>query len=103
MNKEKTPQEIVGARVRIARLARNLNQVQLADQIQSSQNYISDLEKGKTDPKLTMLLKLADALGVSVDWLAMQELPARSLFAAEPRESYEVESKNTAAKRRKAA
>lgn len=75
MEKQKTAQQILGARVRLARLARNLNQRQLADLIHSSQNYISDLEKGKMDPKLTMLLKLADALGVTVDWQMFRLTP----------------------------
>lgn len=45
---------------------KGMTQSALAERAGISPSYLSQLEKGKRDPKLTMLTQLANALGVPV-------------------------------------
>lgn len=47
----------------------------LAKHLRVSEIGLARLERGARDPQLTTLLKLADALGVSLDELAGRESP----------------------------
>ena len=61
-------------RLRTTRLKRNLSQAALAEQIQTVQSHVSDLERGKRLAiEADTLLKLAKALGVSAEWLAGED------------------------------
>ncbi len=53
---------IVGQNVRLARLAAGLTQEQLADRSGFSQQYLSDLERGRRNPTVVSLWELAQAL-----------------------------------------
>jgi transcriptional regulator with XRE-family HTH domain len=57
---------IFGQRLRELRLARDMTQRQLADGCGSNSPFISNLERGVKVPSLTMVLRLADALGCRV-------------------------------------
>lgn len=53
-----------GERVKHWRLARLWNQSDLAEHSGVSQDAISEIEKGKRQPRATTLAKLANALGI---------------------------------------
>ena len=56
---------LVGANIRMARLAAGMTQEELAERSGFSQQYISGLERGKRNPTIVSLYELAQALGVS--------------------------------------
>lgn len=70
----------IGERIREARKELGLNQVDLARKIGVSQPAVANWESGVHDPRRLMLVKIADALQVSADWLASG---ARSLVEAD--------------------
>lgn len=53
---------IFGRHLRELRVARGLSQQRLADMIDSTHAFISNMERGLTLPGLAMLRRLADAL-----------------------------------------
>jgi transcriptional regulator with XRE-family HTH domain len=55
--------KLVGMNVRRIRAARELTQEQLAERSGFSQQYISDLERGRRNPTVVSLYELAQALG----------------------------------------
>ena len=55
---------LVGRNAKKIRLARGLTQEQLAELSGFSQQYISDLERGRRNPTVVSLYELAQALGV---------------------------------------
>lgn len=63
----------LGNRIRDARVARGLSQVTLAELAGVSPQYLGQLERGLRDPSLGVAVRVARALGVSVDWLATGE------------------------------
>ena len=56
-------------RVKFARLNLGMKTVQLGEIIGVSANTISLYEREKCEPTMKTLIKLADALNVSLDWL----------------------------------
>ena len=56
---------LVGRNVARIRRAKGLSQEELAEQSGFSQQYLSDLERGKRNPTVVTLYELATALGVS--------------------------------------
>ena len=57
--------KIVGRNVRAARTERGMTQEQLSDVSGFSQQYISDLERGRHNPTIVSLYELALALSVT--------------------------------------
>jgi transcriptional regulator with XRE-family HTH domain len=57
--------KLVGRNVKRVRQEKGLTQEQLAELSGFSQQYISGLEKGRRNPTIVSLYKLATALGVS--------------------------------------
>ncbi len=57
--------KLVGQNVRRLRLARNLTQEQFAEISGFSQQYLSDLERGRRNPTVVSLYELASALSAS--------------------------------------
>jgi transcriptional regulator with XRE-family HTH domain len=57
--------KLVGRNVRRLRLAANMTQEQYAELPGFSQQYISDLERGRPNPIVVSLLELAASLGAS--------------------------------------
>lgn len=55
----------VGQNVRRARLALGLTQEQLAEQSGFSQQYLSDLERGRRNPTIVSLWELSQVLKVT--------------------------------------
>lgn len=57
----------IGKRVKIARIKADLNQEMLAEIIKVSPTHVSNIETGTTRVSLQAIVRLANALGVSVD------------------------------------
>ena len=57
--------KLIGRNVRAARVARGMTQEKLADISGFSQQYISDLERGRRNPTIVSLYELAQALRVT--------------------------------------
>lgn len=60
----------LGQRIRRAREARRQTQVELALAAGISQGYLSQLEQDEREPTLSIAVRLAAALGISLDDLA---------------------------------
>lgn len=59
----------LGQRIRKRREALNITQQELGQALGVTPQHISVVEKGKRAPSLNFLAKLADHLGVSIDYL----------------------------------
>lgn len=55
-----------GKRVRKARLELDLSQEELAHEADSNRTYISDMERGRRNPSIEVVERIAGALGVSM-------------------------------------
>lgn len=63
---------VVGENVKRLRLAAGLTQEQFAERSGFSQQYVSDLERGRRNPTVVSVFELAQALGVApADLLAV--------------------------------
>jgi transcriptional regulator with XRE-family HTH domain len=70
---------VFGKRLRELRIAQDLSQYALADLCGSHKPFISELERGVKVPSLTMILRLAQALGCRVyDLVDVFDQSARS-------------------------
>jgi transcriptional regulator with XRE-family HTH domain len=56
----------IGKKIREHRLLRNLNIKQLAERIECTASLISQIERGKSDPSISTLKKIAKALNVNI-------------------------------------
>jgi transcriptional regulator with XRE-family HTH domain len=56
---------LVGKNAKKLRIAKGLTQEEFAERSGISQQYISDLERGRRNPTVVSLYELAQALGVS--------------------------------------
>lgn len=65
----------IGRRIREERTRAGLSQIQLAELADSSMQYISLIETAKKKASLEMLLRIADALEVSVELFLADSLP----------------------------
>ncbi len=69
----------VGERIRVARQHKGWTQVELADAAGLSSNYVARLERGELGASLFVAMRLAEALGITLDVLAQaQAAPART-------------------------
>lgn len=59
----------IGERIRAVRTARNLTQAQLAEALNVSPPYLSNIEQGKQAMGIKVLRDLCDTLDVSADWI----------------------------------
>ena len=67
--------KLVGRNVRRLRIARHMTQEQFAERSGFSQQYISDLERGRRNPTIVSLFELAQALEATpVDLLSNVEV-----------------------------
>ncbi len=69
MDKEK-----LGNRIKKARIKCRLTQAQLAEKVDISNVYMSELERGIKAPALPLLIRFSEALNVSLDSLLRDEL-----------------------------
>jgi transcriptional regulator with XRE-family HTH domain len=61
--------ETLGDRIRMHRARLRMSQGELGDKIHLSTNGVSLIEKGKVDPRASIILAIANVLGVSTDYL----------------------------------
>lgn len=65
----------LGARIKQARTERNMSQVELAEAAGLCVPYISDIERGKKCFSVDKLVRIAQVLQVSTDWLLRLDTP----------------------------
>ncbi len=65
----------IGDRIRQARTAINMSQQTLAERLDITPSYVSNMELGKNNFTVDKLLKLTEILGVSADWLLRSNVP----------------------------
>lgn len=65
----------VGQRIRDARRAVGLSQSELAEKLNISPAYMSDIENGKTNVGLEIFMGITEALQVSADFLLQTDTP----------------------------
>jgi|GEM_PF-1748400 len=78
----------VGKTIRQAREAKKMSQKELAEKLGTRQAYISDLEKGKTEPNVTLLIQLSYYLDQSVMYFIPSQY--REFFGAKAIERDEL-------------
>lgn len=64
----------LGREIRIARLRKDWKQHDLCEATGLSQKYLSEIELEKVDPRFSIVHRIAQALGVSLDQLAQEEV-----------------------------
>ncbi len=72
----------VGIRIKEAREAKHLTQEQLAEIVGLSSTHISVIERGVKAPKLETFVEIANALGVTSDFLLLDVLDNSLQIAA---------------------
>lgn len=74
---------LLGARIKELRAERRLSQEKLAELMDANPTYLGSVERGKENPTVDFLLKLADALRVELvdlvnfTWLGMSDRDLR--------------------------
>ena len=69
MKKKRETSVQIGERIRTAREAAHYTQQELAETIDVSSQYVSDLERGVVGASLNTISKICSALSVSADYL----------------------------------
>lgn len=64
----------IGKRIKIARIKADITQERLAENINLSPTHLSNIETGTTKVSLTSIVKLANALSVTVDDLICESV-----------------------------
>ena len=65
----------VGDRIRQARTKKGLSQAQLAEIIDKTPPYVSNIEMGKQNMSIIVLYKIVNALDISADWVLANDTP----------------------------
>ena len=68
------PRVILGRIVHRHRIRLGISQENLADQVELDRTYVSGIERGIRNPTLLVLLRLADAFGISPGDLLEEQL-----------------------------
>ena len=89
--------QLVGRNTRRIRLTRGLTQEEFAELSGFSQQYLSDLERGRRNPTVVTLFELASALGVNHIELVMPDQE----FEAETSKRAKLRSPASSRRRRK--
>lgn len=61
--------KVFGERLRELREKRDLSQIRLSELAGLNRNYVGDVERGRRNPCLDNIIKLADAMGVNASEL----------------------------------
>lgn len=72
----------IGSRVKQARLAKHMTQMQLAEEAGISLSFLSNIENGRQSMNLRVLIAISEALNVSADWL-IKDIPHSASRIAE--------------------
>lgn len=74
----------IGKRIKQSRKEQGLSQAELADRMNVSPSYLSDIENGKTNFSLETLIRLTESLQISSDWLLQTDIPSvKTIHSAE--------------------
>ena len=65
----------IGVRIKEARKAKGLSQMEFASMLQISTSHLSDIENGKTKYGLDIFIRITEELQVSADWLLQTNIP----------------------------
>lgn len=68
--------KIVGNRIKQIRKEKNLSQADLAEKMNVSTSYVSDVENGKINFSIDTFMRLTEALQISADWLLQTNIPS---------------------------
>ena len=60
-----------GARIRELRLAKKLDQIELAELLNVSHGYISRIESGKKGCSVDLMIQISEIFGTSLDYLIL--------------------------------
>jgi transcriptional regulator with XRE-family HTH domain len=71
--------KMMGKQIKTLRQARNMSQEELSEKISINSKYLSAIERGKANPTLSVLTRLADSLRVGVPDLFNYELEPKEL------------------------
>lgn len=71
--------KMIGKQIKTLRQARDMSQEELAEKSSLNPKYLSGIERGKANPTLDVLTRLADALKVGVPELFNYELEPKEL------------------------
>lgn len=69
----------IGKRIRAARKKRNMTQIQLANKVFISESYLALIELNKRNPSTDVVIRLAEVLNVSADYLLLDDAPQNDL------------------------
>ena len=67
MQKDKSVLQVVGKRIQKLRQQKGFTQQQFSEMVGISTNYLSDLERGVSSPRMDKLVAIINALGCSAD------------------------------------
>ena len=67
---------VIGERIRAARRNKNLTQTELGQLVGYSMNGIAKIERGESDPKFSVLNKVAEVLGMSLSEMVIAPDPS---------------------------
>lgn len=74
----------LGARIQEARRAQNMSQVDFADKLNISLSHMSDIETGKSNFGVDILMRITEVLQLSADKLLRTDIPeVNAIYAAE--------------------
>ena len=74
----------VGSRIKDARKAKRMSQAELAEKLNISISHMSDIETGKSNYGVDILMRLTEVLQVSADELLRTDVPAgNAVYASE--------------------
>ena len=73
--RDTTESQVIGSRIRGARIKNGMSQAELAVKSNISLPHISDIELGKSNMMLTSFIRITEALQVSADSLLRPNVP----------------------------
>ena len=82
LNDIKGENAMLGIRIAILRITKGWSQAELARRIGVSTSAVGMYEQGRREPSLDLLVRLAQVLGVTTDYLLMGETPDSDPLAA---------------------
>ena len=71
--REKSYRQTIGKKIKLARARNNYTQETLAEKLQLSTRYISQLERGIAFGSATTLVNLCNALDINIDFLFFEK------------------------------
>lgn len=64
---------VIGQKIKERRLDLGITQEQIANQLEINPSHVSNIERGRTNPSLTTLIKISNILECSIDYFISSE------------------------------